>query len=197
MQVDGSNFTPKGDNQRNNKNVHIKIDGTTTVRPETAPTEKKQVIRMAQYSSVTEFNYFKDILESDEPHKGMAIARSLFPASLFDNSDFRELVEDLLPSDIIYDEDYNDAEVTDSGEVTFKGNVAETASKGSSRYNRTRKVIRTDSAGRPTYSTARLKAGRVVVGDMMLSILSGNQATKREAIMKLIHERLHNIISNY
>lgn len=196
MPVDGSNFTPRGDNQRNNKNVHIRIDGTTTVRPEVAPTEKKQVIRMAQYSSVTEFNHFKDILESDEPHKGMAIARSLFPASLFDNPDFRELVEDLLPSDIIYDEDYNDAEVSASGEVTFKGNVAETASKGSSRYNRTRKVLRTDSAGRPTYATARLKAGRVVVGDMMLSILSGNQVTKREAVMKLIHERLHNIISN-
>lgn len=196
MQVDGSNFTPKGDNQRNNKTVHIRIDGTATVRPETTPTEKKQVIHMAQYSSVTEFNHFKDILESDEPHKGMAIARSLFPASLFDNPEFRELVEDLLPSDIIYDEDYNDAEVAASGEVTFKGNVAETASKGSSRYNRTRKVIRTDSTGRPTYSTARLKAGRVVVGDMMLSILSGNQVTKREAIMKLIHERLHNIISN-
>ena len=196
MQVDGSNFTPRGDNQRNNKNVHIRIDGTATVRPETTPTEKKQVIRMAQYSSVTEFNHFKDILESDEPHKGMAIARSLFPASVFDNPEFRELVEDLLPSDIIYDEDYNDAEVTASGEVTFKGNVAETASKGSSRYNRTRKVLRTDSTGRPTYATARLKAGRVVVGDMMLSILSGNQVTKREAIMKLIHERLHNIISN-
>lgn len=196
MQVDGSNFTPKGDNQRNNKNVHIRIDGTATVRPETTPTEKKQVIRMAQYSSVTEFNHFKDILESDEPHKGMAIARSLFPASVFDNPEFRELVEDLLPSDIIYDEDYNDAEVTTSGEVTFKGNVAETASKGSSRYNRTRKVLRTDSTGRPTYATARLKAGRVVVGDMMLSILSGDQNNKREAIMKLIHERLHNIISN-
>lgn len=196
MQVDGSNFTPRGDEQRNNKTVHIRIDGTTTVRPEVAPTEKKQVIRMAQYSSVTEFNHFKDILESDEPHKGMAIARSLFPASVFDNPEFRELVEDLLPSDIIYDEDYNDAEVAASGEVTFKGNVAETASKGSSRYNRTRKVLRTDSTGRPTYATARLKAGRVVVGDMMLSILSGNQVTKREAIMKLIHERLHNIISN-
>lgn len=196
MQVDGSNFTPKGDNQRNNKNVHIRIDGTATVRPDTTPTEKKQVVRMAQYSSVTEFNHFKDILESDEPHKGMAIARSLFPASVFDNPEFRELVEDLLPSDIIYDEDYNDAEVAASGEVTFKGNVAETASKGSSRYNRTRKVLRTDSTGRPTYATARLKAGRVVVGDMMLSILSGNQVTKREAIMKLIHERLHNIISN-
>lgn len=196
MQKDGSNFEPKGKNQRNNKNVHIRIDGTTTVRPEVAPTEKKQVIRMAQYSSVTEFNHFKDILESDEPHKGMAIARSLFPASVFDNPEFRELVEDLLPSDIIYDEDYNDAEVTASGEVTFKGNVAETASKGSSRYNRTRKVLRTDSTGRPTYATARLKAGRVVVGDMMLSILSGNQVTKREAIMKIIHERLHNIISN-
>lgn len=196
MQKDGSNFEPRGRNQRNNKNVHIRIDGTTTVRPEVTPTEKKQVIRMAQYSSVTEFNHFKDILEGDEPHKGMAIARSLFPASLFDNPDFRELVEDLLPSDIIYDEDYNDAEVTPSGEVTFKGNVAETASKGSSRYNRTRKVLRTDSTGRPTYATARLKAGRVVVGDMMLSILSGNQVTKREAIMKLIHERLHNIISN-
>lgn len=196
MQKDGSNFEPRGRNQRNNKNVHIHIDGTTTVRPEVTPTEKKQVIRMAQYSSVTEFNHFKDILEGDEPHKGMAIARSLFPASLFDNPDFRELVEDILPSDIIYDEDYNDAEVSPSGEVTFKGNVAETASKGASRYNRTRKVLRTDSEGRPTYSTARLKAGRVVVGDMMLSILSGNQATKREAVMKLIHERLHNIISN-
>lgn len=196
MQKDGSNFEPRGRNQRNNKNVHIRIDGTTTVRPEVTPTEKKQAIRMAQYSSVTEFNHFKDILEGDEPHKGMAIARSLFPSSLFDNPDFRELVEDLLPSDIIYDEDYNDAEVTLSGEVTFKGNVAETASKGSSRYNRTRKVLRTDSEGRPTYGTARLKAGRVVVGDMMLSILSGNQATKREAVMKLIHERLHNIISN-
>ena len=196
MQKDGSNFEPRGRNQRNNKNVHIRIDGTTSVRPEVTPTEKKQAIRMAQYSSVTEFNHFKDILEGDEPHKGMAIARSLFPASLFDNPDFRELVEDLLPSDIIYDEDYNDAEVTPSGEVTFKGNVAETASKGASRYNRTRKVLRTDSAGRPTYGTARLKAGRVVVGDMMLSILSGNQATKREAVMKLIHERLHNIISN-
>ena len=196
MKVDGSNFTPRGDNQKNNKSVHIRIDGTATVRPEITPTEKKQVIRMAQYSSVTEFNHFKDILESDELHKGMAIARSLFPASVFDNPEFRELVEDLLPSDIIYDEDYNDAEVTASGEVIFKGNVAETASKGSSRYNRTRKVLRTDSTGRPTYATARLKAGRVVVGDMMLSILSGNQVTKREAIMKLIHERLHNIISN-
>lgn len=196
MQKDGSNFEPRGRNQRNNKNVHIRIDGTTSVRPEVTPTEKKQAIRMAQYSSVIEFNHFKDILEGDEPHKGMAIARSLFPASLFDNPDFRELVEDLLPSDIIYDEDYNDAEITPSGEVTFKGNVAETASKGASRYNRTRKILRTDSTGRPTYGTARLKAGRVVVGDMMLSILSGNQATKREAVMKLIHERLHNIISN-
>jgi len=196
MQVDGSNFTPRGRNQRNNKNVYIHIDGTTNIRPEVALTEKKQVIRMAEYSSVTEFNHFKDIIEGDEPHKGLAIARSLFPASLFDNREFRELVEDLLPSDIIYDEDYNDAKVSPSGEVEFVGNVAETASKGSSRYDRTRRVIRTDSEGRPTYGTARLKAGRVVVGDMMLSILSGDQTTKREALMKLIHERLHNIISN-
>lgn len=196
IQKDGSNFTPRGRNQRNNKNVHIRIDGTTTIRPEVTSTETKQVIHMAEYSSVAEFNHFRDILEGDEPHKGLAIARSLFPASLFDNSNFRELIEDLLPSDIIYDEDYNDTEISPSGEVIFKGNVAETASKGPSRYNRTRRVIRTDNEGRPTYSTARLKAGRVVVGDMILSILSGNQVTKREAIMKLIHEKLHNIISN-
>ena len=196
MVVNGSNFTPRGKNQRNNKNIHIFIEGTTSVRPEVAPTEKKQVIRMAEYSSVTEFNIFKNIIESDEQHKGLAIARNIFPSSMFDDSEFRTLVEDLLPSDIIYDEDYNDAEVSPSGQVTFKGNVAETASKGSSRYNRTRRLIRTDNEGRPTYGTARLKAGRVVVGDMMLSILSGNQLTKREAIMKLIHERLHNIINN-
>ena len=191
----GSNFTPRGKNQRNNKNVHIRIEGTTSVRPESKPTEKKQTIRMAQYSSVTEFEHFKDVVENADGHKGLAIARSLFPASLFDNAEFRELIEALLPSDIIYDEDYNDATVDSSGRVTFVGNVADTASRGPARYNRTRRVLRTDSQGRPTYGTARLKANRVVIGDLMLSLLSGNQATKREAVSKLIHERLHNIIS--
>ena len=200
--VNGSNFRAKAiDNQRNNKVVHVrptnekfkeKLNQLNPMVEQEA--EHFDEIRLAPTSSETEAKIFTDLFNQRHDHVGMSIVRHLIPDEYFSDPDFRDLIEELLPRDIIYDPNYNDVERDDKGNVSFTGFLAETAARNKARYSRRRLSYVKD--GKVNYHEGVLHHNRVVVGDWFISLLSGNQNEKKEAIAKMIHEQLHIIINN-
>lgn len=200
--VNGSNFRAKAiDNQRNNKVVHVrptnekfkeKLNQLNPTVEQTA--EPFDEIRLALTSSETEAKIFTDLFNQRHEHVGMSIVRHLIPDEYFSDPDFRGLIEELLPRDIIYDPNYNDVERDDKGNISFTGFLAETAARNKARYSRRRLPYMKD--GKVNYREGVLHHNRVVVGDWFISLLSGNQNEKKEAVAKMIHEQLHIIINN-
>lgn len=200
--VNGSNFRAKAiDNQRNNKVVHVRPTNekfkeklnqlNPMVEQEVEPFDE---IRLSPTSSETEAKIFTDLFNQRHDHVGMSIVRHLIPDEYFSDPDFRDLIEELLPRDIIYDPNYNDVERDDKGNISFTGFLAETAARNKARYSRKRLPYMKD--GEVNYHEGVLHHNRVVVGDWFISLLSGNQNEKKEAVAKMIHEQLHIIINN-
>lgn len=192
----GDNFRTKGISQLNNKLVNISlINGTTSPVEESGTSSQTPEIHILPKSDPVEFDIYKRIFDINSGHKGVQIAEKLFSAEALADAEFKALLSEFLPSTIIYDEDFNDIKQTDDGVVEI-GDVAQTAPNGRARYRRLRKQIGFDEDGKPKYRTRVLRQHSVVVGDRFLNLLAGNQRSKREALAKLIHEKLHDTINN-
>ncbi|MBQ3306921.1 MAG: hypothetical protein IJG68_01875 [Bacilli bacterium] len=196
----GHNFRLKGKNQINNKIIKVDIPSvpkaSISANVKAKQTKPAEEVHILPNASSSQFADYVNITQNPTiKHKGKALVEAVTPKYIFDdNPDLVELIDELLPSNIVYDENYNDVVNTEDG-FDFVGPVAQVNSRNAGRYFRYRQK-RTTKNGKQTYSRGTIPHGTVVVGDRLLNLLAGNINEKREGIVKLIHERLHYIINN-
>ena len=169
--VDGSNFEqPDAEHSRKNFKLFIDIEAKTPTE-ETTTSSNPPVEGIDSKVGVDFANDIRNKIESTRvKNKGNAIFSSVFPASKLRMLKSLK-VYDLLPKNVIFVEDMNEGSISDNPR-DMKGPIA-------------RHIDANEKAGIPS---------RIEVGNRFLAMMA-IPTLRKEAVRKLIHEQLHEILS--
>lgn len=184
---DGSNFTPRGSNMKSNQVMYVNLP---TKDKSATPVSNEEVF-IDKNTNADKANEAREVLDSDTENKGRALVElmkgkeSPFLQRIDELSKEFDIVDELFPHDIKYDNRLNEVRRDANGNPIWRGVIAVSASNPNARSS-----YRVYNNGTP--SAAKFTFGEVRVGSLFLNMLASNNTDlQNEAARKLIHERLH------
>lgn len=184
---DGTNFTPAGTNQKNNQVMYVNLP----TRDRTATPTNANEVFIDKNTNADKANEARSVLDSGVENKGRALVEvmkgkdSPFLKRIDELSKKFDIVDEVFPHDIAYDNRLNEVRRDTNGNPIWRGVVAVSASNPNARSS-----YRIYNNGTP--SAAKFTFGEVRVGSLFLNMLASNNTDlQNEAARKLIHERLH------
>lgn len=187
---DGTNFTPRGRNQRSNQKLEILIPDTTPVERNIAPTDPRQADIILPSTNPTLYHTVKNIINSNRQNAGLEIFKAIKAENVYQDLEAiaNELEIDLgtlFPNTIQYDGRYNKRTGNRWNNVI--------AQAWTSRADGYRFYLPGDNKEH----FGRIRKNTVLVGSRLVNMLSSDkQDTRNEGIRKLMHERLHQVFDN-
>ena len=184
---DGTNFTPRGRNQRSNQLLKILIPDTTPVERNNAPINPKQADIILPNTNPTLYHTVKNIINSNRENSGLEIFKAIKAQNVYQDLETiaNELgidIATLFPSSIQYDGRYNKRVGNQWNDVI--------AQAWTSRADGYRFYL----PGDDKEHFGRIRKNSVIVGSRLINMLaSDKQDTRNEGLRKLMHERLHQL----